>query len=277
MHRDPLGRRLERTGASAVLHVDGRHSAAAGTGEPIADATRLRVGLDVSVTPSTNFREPAGTSARPLRLASAVDLLTPRERVPGSFSSRPAYYEVVTRIVVIDNHGQFTHLERRALRDAGVDTDIVDNDAPPEEIDADGLVLSGGPDIDRVGRCADYLEMDVPVFGVCLGMQAMARELGGSVGSGDYGGYADVTVDILDDDDPLVGSLAPETRVWASHADEVTEVPPGFSRTAESDVCGVEAMSDADADRYGVQWHPEVAHTERGQELFENFIAVCRR
>jgi len=55
----------------------------------------------------------------------------------------------------------------------------------------------------------------------------MATELGGSVGGGDYGGYADVTVDILDDDDPLVGSLAPETRVWASHADEVKEVPEG--------------------------------------------------
>ncbi|MFC4358667.1 GMP synthase subunit A [Halobium salinum] len=180
------------------------------------------------------------------------------------------------RVVVIDNHGQFTHLEGRALRDAGVDQEIVDNDTPPEEIDADGLVLSGGPDMDRIGRCAEYLELDVPVLGICLGMQVMADQLDGRVGSGEYGGYADVTVEILDEADPLVGSLAPETRVWASHADEVKEVPDGFTHTATSDVCGIEAMSDADRDLYGVQWHPEVAHTERGQEVFENFIARCR-
>jgi GMP synthase (glutamine-hydrolysing) len=182
----------------------------------------------------------------------------------------------MTRVVVIDNHGQFTHLEGRALRDAGVETDVVDNTTLPADIDADGLVLSGGPDIDRVGRCAEYLEMDVPVIGICLGMQAMAAELGGAVGPGDYGGYADVTVEILDEDDPLVGSLAPETRVWASHADEVKRVPEGFVRTATSDVCGVEAMSDPETERYGVQWHPEVAHTAEGDEVFENFIARCR-
>ncbi|MEF8774594.1 MAG: GMP synthase subunit A [Halobacteriales archaeon] len=181
------------------------------------------------------------------------------------------------RIDVIDNHGQFTHLERRALRDLGVASDLVDNDTPPSEIDADGLVLSGGPSIDDVGRIDEYLAMDVPVLGICLGMQAMARELGGDVGSGDYGGYADVTVDVLDAEDPLTGSLAPETRVWASHADEVKELPEGFELTARSDVCDVEAMSDADRNLYGVQWHPEVAHTEEGRALFENFVEICRR
>jgi GMP synthase (glutamine-hydrolysing) len=181
----------------------------------------------------------------------------------------------MTRIDVIDNHGQFTHLEQRALRDLGVDVDIVDNTTPPGDIDADGLVLSGGPDIDRIGNCPAYLDLDVPILGICLGMQIIAAELGGAVGSGDYGGYADVTVEITDADDPLVGSLAPETRVWASHADQVTEVPAGFTRTGRSDVCDVESMSDPDGDIYGVQWHPEVAHTAEGEELFENFLAIC--
>jgi GMP synthase (glutamine-hydrolysing) len=157
----------------------------------------------------------------------------------------------------------------------GVDVEIVANDTPPEDIDADGLVLSGGPSIDRIGNCPAYLDLDIPVFGICLGMQLIATELDGRVGSGDYGGYADVTVEITDDSDPLVGSLAPETRVWASHADEVKEVPSGFTRTARSDVCEVEAMSDTDRDLYGVQWHPEVAHTEEGEEVFENFLARC--
>jgi GMP synthase (glutamine-hydrolysing) len=181
----------------------------------------------------------------------------------------------MTRIDVVDNHGQFTHLEQRALRDLGIDSEIIDNETPPAEIDADGLVLSGGPDMDDRGRCGDYLDLDVPVLGICLGMQAMALELGGEVGSGDYGGYADVTVELLEEDDPLTGSLYPETRVWASHADEVTELPEGFVLTGRSDVCDVESMSDPDRELYGVQWHPEVAHTEEGEEVFENFVARC--
>jgi GMP synthase (glutamine-hydrolysing) len=63
--------------------------------------------------------------------------------------------------------------------------------------------------------------------------------------------------------------------VWASHADEVKALPEGFARTGHSDVCGIEAMSDVGRDLYGVQWHPEVAHTERGEEVFENFRRIC--
>ncbi len=185
----------------------------------------------------------------------------------------------MTRIVVIDNHGQFTHLEGRALDDIGVETDIIDNTTPSAEIDADGLVLSGGPDSatdpDAGGRCGEYLDRGIPVLGICLGMQIIAAECGGEVGPGDYGGYADVTVEITDDADPLVGSLAPETRVWSSHADQVTTLPEGFTRTGKSDICDIESMSDSKRGLYGVQWHPEVAHTEEGQEVFENFRAIC--
>lgn len=182
----------------------------------------------------------------------------------------------MTRIVVVDNDGQFTHLEHRALRDLGIETDIVPNDTPPDDIEADGLILSGGPHTANAERGGRYLDLDVPVLGICLGMQDIAVARGGTVDSGDYGGYADVTVTIDDPDDPLVGSMAPDTRVWASHADEVTDVPDGFSRTAHSDVCGIEAMSDTDHDIYGVQWHPEVAHTDQGEVIFENFRRLCK-
>ncbi|ERG99488.1 MAG: GMP synthase (glutamine-hydrolyzing), N-terminal domain or A subunit [Haloquadratum sp. J07HQX50] len=181
----------------------------------------------------------------------------------------------MTQIAVIDNHGQFTHLEQRALRDLRVDVSLLDNETDPDTIDADGVVLSGGPDITRIGRCPEYISLEVPVFGICLGMQVLAVELGGEVGPGEYGGYADIDISILDNDDPLVGSLAPHTRVWASHADEVKTVPPGFTQTATSEVCGIEAMSNTDRDLYGVQWHPEVAHTEEGKQVFQNFLSIC--
>ncbi len=182
----------------------------------------------------------------------------------------------MTRIVVVDNGGQFTHLEQRALRDLGVEAVIVANTTPPGDVTADGVVLSGGPHEADAERGARYLDLGVPVLGICLGMQDLAAAGGGEVGPGEYGGYADVTVTIDDPGDALVGSLAPETRVWASHADEVKRVPDGYVRTAHSDVCGVEAMSHEAEDWYGVQWHPEVVHTEEGDAVFENFLAVCR-
>ena len=181
----------------------------------------------------------------------------------------------MTAIAVIDNGGQFTHLEHRTLRDLGVDVSLLENTTPPAEVAADGIVLSGGPHTADPDRGSRYLDLGVPVLGICLGMQDIAVARGGEAGPGDYGGYADVTVEITDPDDPLLGSLAPETRVWASHADEVKTVPPGFERTARSDVCEIEAMSDTANDWYGVQWHPEVAHTERGTEVFENFLDIC--
>lgn len=180
----------------------------------------------------------------------------------------------MTRIVVVDNHGQFTHLEWRTLCELDIEVDLISNTTPPEEINADGIVLSGGPDIERTGRSAEYLYLDMPVLGICLGMQLMATELGGCVSPGVYGGYADVTVEITDETDPLLGSIAPRTTVWASHADEVTELPDGFSRTGQSDICRIESMSNTRRDLYGVQWHPEVAQTEEGQTVFENFCLI---
>ena len=182
----------------------------------------------------------------------------------------------MTRIDVVDLHGQFTHLEQRAVRDLGSDAEILPNSTPPTDIDADGIILSGGPHTASAERGTRYSNLDIPILGICLGMQDIAVGYGGRVGPGDYGGYADVTVTIDDPSDPLIGSLAPTTKVWASHADEVKEVPEGFTRTAHSDICGIEAISDTKNDHYGVQWHPEVAHTEEGQELFENFISLCR-
>jgi len=92
----------------------------------------------------------------------------------------------MTRIVVIDLHGQFTPRTAGAPRRGRRHRDRLGGHAPAE-IDADGIVLSGGPDMDRVGNAPDYLDLDVPVLGICLGMQLIAVERGGAVGGGDYG------------------------------------------------------------------------------------------
>jgi len=182
-------------------------------------------------------------------------------------------------IVIIDNHGQFTHLIHRSLRDIGVDNKLVPNTtsiSELRELDPDGVILSGGPDIERTGNCRDILlSIDVPVLGICLGHQVIARAFGGSVGPGSSGGYAEVEVEILSDEGLFKG-FGNKTVMWASHADEVSEIPDCFEVTARSELCDVEAMSHVEKPIFGVQGHPEVAHTPEGERILENFIDICR-
>ncbi|HNX39137.1 MAG TPA: GMP synthase subunit A [Methanothrix sp.] len=180
------------------------------------------------------------------------------------------------RILVVNNYGQFNHLIRRAIREK-VETDLISNQTPPEKIDADGLILGGGPALDRAGRCSDYLrDLEIPVLGICLGMQLMGTTFGGKVVPGSLGGYAEVDVEVIEPDDILRG-LPSKFKTWASHMDQVVELPQGFEVLARSKICDIEAMRHTSRPLYGVQWHPEVVHTDYGGELLDNFIAVCRR
>ena len=129
--------------------------------------------------------------------------------------------------------------------------------------------------MERAGRCSEYLDLGLPVLGICLGMQAMALARGGSVSPGSMGGYGLVEVEIVNPDDILKG-YPPVTNVWASHMDEVTRLPRGFTLLASSRICMIEAMADPEEHLYGVQWHPEVSHTVDGRLTFENFDRICR-
>jgi len=102
----------------------------------------------------------------------------------------------------------------------------------------------------------------------------MAQAYGGAVRTGSAGGYAAIEIEIIEENDILKG-LGPKTNVWASHADEVSVLPPDFIRLARSRICEVEAMKHRIKPLYGVQWHPEVSHTEKGNELLMNFFGVC--
>jgi len=181
-------------------------------------------------------------------------------------------------ILVIHNYGHFCHLIHRTIRDLDMDTTIISNTSSVEDIlskGPDGLVLSGGPTLERAGNCAQYIrEIDLPILGICLGHQVMAKTFRGEIGPGKYGGYAEVEVEVLEEDNILQG-MAPTTSVWASHADEVKSLPEGFIQLARSGICEIEAMKHEQRPLYGVQWHPEVAHTEKGKDLFLNFFQVC--
>ena len=185
----------------------------------------------------------------------------------------------MVKLIVINNYGQFCHLIHRAVRDLDQEVELMKNTSTLEEIlakEPDGLILSGGPTIERAGNCSLYVrEIDLPILGICLGHQVMAQAYGAPVGKGTYGGYAAVEIEIVEENDILKG-IGPKTTVWASHADEVCLLPQDFIKLARSNICEVEAMKHKTKPLYGVQFHPEVSHTERGNDIFRNFFEVCR-
>ncbi len=179
-------------------------------------------------------------------------------------------------IFVVNNFGQFNHLIHRMLRDLEIEARMVPNTTPSEEVaeGCRGVILGGGPSIERIGRCAEYLDLGVPVLGICLGLHVIARRFGGEVSPGRLGGYGAVEVEIREHDRILEG-YPERLSVWASHADEVSTVPEGFDLLAVSAICPAEAIAHRDRPIFGVQWHPEVSHTVEGRRVYENFDRVC--
>ncbi len=186
------------------------------------------------------------------------------------------------RIPVVDNGGQWTHREWRVLRDLGAESEIVPNTTPLEAMRADGVVLSGGAlslegtdlPLGSVGRWIDQAQ--VPVLAICLGHEFLARHFGGALGrvTPEFG-----SVDLVVDrpDHPMFAGLPGRFRVWGSHNDSVTRAPDGWTVLAHSAGCPVEAMAHDTRPIWGVQFHPEVEHTEGGREIFRRFLDLCRR
>ena len=186
------------------------------------------------------------------------------------------------KIPVVDNGGQWTHREWRVLRDLGADSRIVPNTTAFEQMDADGVVLSGGAlslegSSAPLGRVDEWIaSTSVPVLAICVGHQFLARRFGGTVAKGaPEFGSVELTVDRPDD--RLFAGLPARLHVWASHNDQVTAAPPGWSVLAHSAACRVEAMASPDRPIWGVQFHPEVEHTEGGREIFRHFLEACRK
>lgn len=186
------------------------------------------------------------------------------------------------RIWVIDNGGQWTHREWRVLRYLKQETEMVPNDTPLADLqaaDLDGLLLSGGAPrvgVDgQLGLCGDYLDsLDIPVLGICAGHQFMARHFGGDAAPGKEPEFGAVTMTVDDPDDILQG-VPESSTVWASHHDEVSKVPDDFQVLAHSQACPVQVMRHKERPLFGMQFHPEVEHTEAGVTMFRNFIRIC--
>lgn len=187
------------------------------------------------------------------------------------------------RILILDFGGQYTQLIARRVRECGVYSEIHPWDMAESalrEFAPTGVILSGGPESVNIGNppgvSQSVFEMDVPVLGICYGMQAMAAQLGGEVEASEHRefGYAEISpkksqlLDGLSD----AGSGDPLLKVWMSHGDRVVSMPPGFQVTGTSANSPLAAMEDRERRYYGVQFHPEVTHTPQGQAIIERFV-----
>jgi GMP synthase (glutamine-hydrolysing) len=182
-------------------------------------------------------------------------------------------------VVVLDYGGQYSQLIARRIRDCGV---LLPHHVGLEEVTKRkprGIILSGGPasvyapQAPRLER--ELLELGIPVLGICYGMQLLVHELGGRVEQADVGefGRSDLTVS---EPGVLLAGMPREQTCWMSHRDTVFEAPAGFTALASSTASPVAAVEDRERRIYGIQFHPEVAHTPYGQEILTRFLSeVC--
>ena len=181
-------------------------------------------------------------------------------------------------VLVVDFGAQYAQLIARRVREAHVFSEIVPATITAAEVAAkapSAIILSGGPKsvYDSPAPSLDpaIYELALPMLGICYGAQLMARQLGGEVGRTEAGEYGRTLV-TRRGPSRLLDEWTDETTCWMSHGDAITVAPEGFSITASSPGAPVAAMEDDARRRYAVQFHPEVAHSERGQALLERFL-----
>jgi len=181
-------------------------------------------------------------------------------------------------VLVLDFGGQYSQLIARRIRECGVFAELLPHHADLDEIRARaprGLVLSGGPasvhDPEAPELRPELLELGIPVLGICYGMQAMVRTLGGRVERAEAGEFGRTPLQVRAPGHLLAG-LPDEQTCWMSHRDAVFEAPPGFDALASSPASPVAACESTERRLYGIQFHPEVVHTPYGTEILRRFL-----
>ncbi len=182
-------------------------------------------------------------------------------------------------IVVLDFGGQYAHLIANRIRRLHVFAEILPPHTPVESLkNAAGIILSGGPSSvyaeDRPEFNEEILKQDTPMLGLCYGHQLLCHQLGGGVEPGETMEYGTAVLRVKSAKGVLAG-LQPEERIWMSHRDTVTGVPDGFETLAETEDCPIAVMGNDEKRIYGMQFHPEVTHTESGMKILENFVELC--
>ncbi len=185
-------------------------------------------------------------------------------------------------IVVIDFGSQYNMLIVRRVRECHVYCELVPYDTPWEKIttlNPKGFILSGGPaSVYAPGAplAPTYIyEKHLPVIGICYGMQLIAYQLGGQVSPGEKHEYGHAILHISTEDCPLFAGLPTSLPVWMSHGDQIMEMPPGFKALAYTENSPIAVMG-SDKGIFGLQFHPEVAHTPQGKSIFQNFVyRIC--
>ena len=182
-------------------------------------------------------------------------------------------------VLVVDFGAQYAQLIARRVREAGVYSEIVPHTATAAEIAAKnpvGLILSGGPSsVYEPGAPAldpGVFDLDVPTLGICYGFQVMAQALGGEVAHTGLREYGATDASVQGDGGVLLAGQPAAQNVWMSHGDQVSRAPEGFTVLASTTATPVAAFGSDERRMYGVQWHPEVKHTDHGQRVIENFL-----
>jgi len=188
-------------------------------------------------------------------------------------------------IVILDFGSQYTQLIARKTRELGVYSEILPYNLPIDkilELKPGGLILSGGPqsvyDEGAPLLNRDILNLGIPVLGICYGLQVMCHVLGGAVVATQKREYGRAKLTIVNNSDLFRGfNNGEKIDVWMSHADSVEVIPKGFKTTGSTENCVHGAISNPEKKLFGVQFHPEVHHTERGIEILKNFIFnICK-
>ncbi len=184
-------------------------------------------------------------------------------------------------VLILDFGSQYTQLIARRVRELKVKSEIVPPQTPAEEIknrNPIGLVLSGGPaSVYQQGAAlpdAAIFSLGVPVLGLCYGQQVMAKLLGGEVAAAERREFGAAELEV-DTNCPLFAGLPPVQRVWMSHGDKVTALPAGFRVVAHTANAPHAAMAWEERKLFGLQFHPEVKHTDYGMQILDNFLTLC--
>ena len=189
-------------------------------------------------------------------------------------------------LIIIDYGSQYTQLIARCVREMRVFCEILPFDASAEDLahcHVSGIILSGGPEnahAENSPQIPQFLiDLSVPILGICYGMQVLALHFGGEVHTaegGEFGG-AKITLDRASELFQGIGDVGDDLAVWMSHGDQVSKLPDGFTHLSSNKNCGITAFENVEKRCYGLQFHPEVTHTDKGEQILRNFVLnICQ-